>query len=80
MGGGVKTATYIKLDGFNVPGYFLHGSGEAKRDSVRVSNGTEKPFIFTKLNMSMCVVYPCLRPVVRKALKVLLLIVFCDTS
>ncbi|KAH9843074.1 uncharacterized protein C8Q71DRAFT_699321 [Rhodofomes roseus] len=45
----IATATFIKLDGYTVPGHFLMGSGEAERSDIRVGITTVRPFQFQKV-------------------------------
>ncbi|KAI0688634.1 hypothetical protein BC835DRAFT_1419015 [Cytidiella melzeri] len=45
-GTNVDSAAYINLDGFTVPGRFLYGLGAAQRESVRVSDRSERLFQF----------------------------------
>lgn len=52
-GGLVDTAAYIFLDGFEVPGYFLFGFGEAHRGAARISPTLQRPFVFAKPDESM---------------------------
>ncbi|KAK7693473.1 hypothetical protein QCA50_003041 [Cerrena zonata] len=49
-GGLVDTAGYIFLDGFEVPGYFLFGFGEAHRGAARVSPTLQRPFVFAQVD------------------------------
>ncbi|OSX65335.1 hypothetical protein POSPLADRAFT_1135526 [Postia placenta MAD-698-R-SB12] len=48
-GGGIDTATYIKLDGETAPGQFLMGEGEAERSAIRVAENAERPFLFSEV-------------------------------
>lgn len=45
----IPTATFIKLDGFTVPGHFLMGKGHASRSNVRVGVTTVRPFTFAAI-------------------------------
>jgi hypothetical protein len=46
-GSKIDTMAYIHLDGQAiVPGRFLFGSGETKRDGMRTSSTTQRPFMF----------------------------------
>ncbi|KZT70127.1 hypothetical protein DAEQUDRAFT_668237 [Daedalea quercina L-15889] len=47
--GSIPTATFIKLDGYTVPGHFLMGEGEAERDNIRVGITTVRPFTFARV-------------------------------
>lgn len=50
QGTNVDSATYIKLDGFTVPGRFLFGKGQAQRSGVRVGDDLERPFQFSRVD------------------------------
>ncbi|KZT09531.1 uncharacterized protein LAESUDRAFT_646868 [Laetiporus sulphureus 93-53] len=50
QGTNVDSATYIKLDGFTVPGRFLFGKGQAQRSGVRVGDDSERPFQFSRVD------------------------------
>ena len=45
-GSRVHSCAFIALDGFQVPGRFLTGYGEASREGVRTGSNTERPFVF----------------------------------
>ncbi|KAF5373850.1 hypothetical protein D9758_000678 [Tetrapyrgos nigripes] len=45
-GSNIETMGFIVLDGNVVPGKFLLGSGEAVREGARVSQTTQRPFMF----------------------------------
>lgn len=47
-GSNIDSAAYILLDGFTVPGRFLHGYGSAQRDGYRVDKLHECRFMWTK--------------------------------
>lgn len=51
-GGGIKTCGYITLDGYIIPGRFLHGEGTAWRGSIRTGQSYVRPFIFQKVQHS----------------------------
>ncbi|CAL1704619.1 unnamed protein product [Somion occarium] len=51
-GGLVDTASYIYLDGFEVPGYFLFGFGEASRGAARIGPMLQRPFTFGEVDES----------------------------
>ncbi|KAI9570454.1 hypothetical protein HD554DRAFT_2082193 [Boletus coccyginus] len=42
----VHSCAFISLDGFQVPGRFLSGYGDASREGVRTGSNTERPFVF----------------------------------
>ncbi|KAI0082612.1 hypothetical protein K474DRAFT_1585057 [Panus rudis PR-1116 ss-1] len=59
----VDTASYIYLDGYMVPGYFLFGFGEASRGAMRVGPTMERPFVFAEADQGICssiLLYFCL--------------------
>ncbi|KAI0726647.1 hypothetical protein C8Q72DRAFT_893733, partial [Fomitopsis betulina] len=45
----ITTATFIKLDGYTVPGHFLMGKGHAARSNVRAGVTTVRPFTFAEI-------------------------------
>ncbi|KAH9935034.1 uncharacterized protein B0H18DRAFT_1082745 [Fomitopsis serialis] len=48
-GWSIPTATFIKLDGYTVPGHFLMGTGHAERSNIRVGLTTVRPFMFQRV-------------------------------
>ncbi|KIY43597.1 hypothetical protein FISHEDRAFT_53445 [Fistulina hepatica ATCC 64428] len=51
---GIETVAYIMLDCYTVPGRFLHGSGTAWRSGARITDKTERPFVFRDASACFC--------------------------
>ena len=77
-GSRVHSCAFITLDGFQVPGRFLTGYGEASREGVRTGANTERPFVFVEQS-NTCEVYPlardltqcCMQPLEEKSTRTL---------
>lgn len=66
-GSRVNSCSFISLDGFLVPGRFLHGSGEASRKGVRTGQNAERPFVFAEQS-DICEVHLLVRGLAHRCL------------